>query len=51
MGIWGGLVEPQRENIEKVFVFKALFEGRSGHGSESSASGGLAGTCRFGEEA
>ena len=51
MGICGGLVEPKSENVEKVRVFKAFFEGQSGHGGESSASVGLARySDMFGEE-
>ena len=27
MGIWGGLVGPKSGNVEKVLVFKIIFEG------------------------
>ena len=32
MGICGGLVGPKSGNVEKVLVFKSIFEGRSVHG-------------------
>ena len=32
MAICGGLVGPKSGNVEKVLVFKSIFEGRSQHG-------------------
>ena len=31
MGIFAGLVGPKSENVEKVLVFKAFFEGQRSH--------------------